>query len=55
MEGYWTTSECKKDPPCPLWFYALSPDYAKKKKGSEKNDSDSDEDSSEAESNENLK
>lgn len=20
--GYWTTSECKDDPPCPLWFYA---------------------------------
>ena len=19
--GYWTTSECKKHPPCPLWFY----------------------------------
>ena len=60
MEGYWTTSECKKDPPCPLWFYALSPDCAKKtnaakKKGSKKNDSDSDEDSSEEESNENLK
>ena len=24
MEGYWTTSECKKHPPCPLWFYAHS-------------------------------
>lgn len=24
MEGYWTTSECKKNPPCPLWFYAHS-------------------------------
>ena len=23
-EGYWTTSECKKNPPCPLWFYAHS-------------------------------
>jgi len=22
MDGYWTTSECKKNPPCPLWFYA---------------------------------
>jgi len=20
-EGIWTTSECKDDPPCPLWFY----------------------------------
>lgn len=19
--GYWTTSECKDDPPCPLWYY----------------------------------
>ena len=24
MDGYWTTSECKKHPPCPLWFYAHS-------------------------------
>jgi len=21
--GIWTTSECKDDPPCPLWFYSL--------------------------------
>jgi len=24
MDGYWTTSECKKNPPCPLWFYAFA-------------------------------
>jgi len=24
QEGYWTTSECKKHPPCPLWFYKHS-------------------------------
>ena len=22
-EGIWTTSECKDDPPCPLWFYPM--------------------------------
>jgi len=22
--GIWTTSECKDDPPCPLWFYSIS-------------------------------
>lgn len=22
--GYWTTSECKDDPPCPLWFYGFT-------------------------------
>ena len=22
QEGIWTTSECKDDPPCPLWFYS---------------------------------
>ena len=26
-EGYWTTSECKKNPPCPLWFYAHSQEF----------------------------
>ena len=20
-DGIWTTSECKDNPPCPLWFY----------------------------------
>jgi len=24
MEGIWTTSECKDDPPCPLWFYSFN-------------------------------
>merc|ERR1711892_160512 len=24
MDGYWTTSECKKHLPCPLWFYKHS-------------------------------
>ena len=22
--GIWTTSECKDNPPCPLWFYPLT-------------------------------
>ena len=24
QNGIWTTSECKDNPPCPLWFYSFN-------------------------------